>query len=127
MSINDILQLSKFRLTTSVVFSAIAYYFIAGGYLVSLELLYLAIGGFMVVASSNGFNQIIEKDLDGLMERTSNRPLPKQRMPITQAYYFSLIMGSLGVLSFIYDQSLLWLFWLAIVVAICFGIYSFKT
>ncbi|MEC8610700.1 MAG: heme o synthase [Bacteroidota bacterium] len=98
MSINDILQLSKFRLTTSVVFSAIAGYFIAGGYLVSLELLYLIIGGFMVVASSNGFNQIMEKDLDSLMERTSNRPLPKQRMPIIQAYYFSLIMGSFGVL-----------------------------
>lgn len=98
MSITDILQLSKFRLTTSVVFSAIAGYFIAGGNFNSAELLFLVFGGFMVVASSNGFNQIIEKDLDSLMERTSNRPLPKQRMPIIQAYYFSVIMGALGVL-----------------------------
>lgn len=98
MSVNDILQLSKFRLTTSVVFSAIAGYFIAGGVLISLELFLLVMGGFMVVASSNGFNQIIEKDLDGLMKRTADRPLPKQRMPITQAYYFSSILGSLGVL-----------------------------
>lgn len=98
MSINDILQLSKFRLTTSVVFSAIAGYFIAGGYFNSLELLFLVLGGFMVVASSNGFNQIMEKDLDRLMQRTADRPLPKERMPLTQAYYFSLIMGSVGVL-----------------------------
>ena len=98
MSVNDILQLSKFRLTTSVVFSAIAGYFIAGGVLISLELFLLVVGGFMVVASSNGFNQIMEKDLDGLMKRTADRPLPKQRMPITQAYYFSSILGSLGVL-----------------------------
>ena len=67
LSINDVLQLSKIRLTTSVVFSAIAGYFIAGGIFQSFDLIALILGGFLVVASSNGFNQVIEKDLDKLL------------------------------------------------------------
>lgn len=98
MSINDILQLSKIRLTTSVVFSAIAGYFIAGGQFQSLDLIFLILGGFLVVAASNGFNQVIEKDLDKLMKRTENRPLPKERMSINQALLFSVFMGAFGVL-----------------------------
>ncbi|MDB2415666.1 heme o synthase [bacterium] len=98
MSLNDILQLSKIRLTTSVVFSAIAGFFIAGGSFSSIDLLYLIVGGFLVVASSNGFNQIIEKDLDKLMKRTSDRPLPKSRMKVNQAFFLSVTMGAVGVL-----------------------------
>ena len=98
MSINDILQLSKIRLTTSVVFSAIAGYFIAGGVFQSLDLIALVVGGFLVVAASNGFNQVIEKDLDKLMKRTENRPLPMQRMTTNQALVLSLAMGLIGVL-----------------------------
>jgi len=98
MSLSDILQLSKIRLTTSVVFSAIAGFFIAGGAFNSIDLFYLVLGGFLVVASSNGFNQIIEKDLDKLMQRTADRPLPKSRMKVNQAFFLSLFMGSFGVL-----------------------------
>ena len=98
MSLSDILQLSKIRLTTSVVFSAIAGFFIAGGVFNSIDLLYLIVGGFLVVASSNGFNQIIEKDLDKLMLRTADRPLPKSRMKVNQAFFLSVFMGGFGVL-----------------------------
>ena len=93
MSINDVLQLSKIRLTTIVVFSAIAGYFIAGGIFQSFDLIALVLGGFLVVASSNGFNQVMEKDLDKLMKRTEDRPLPKQRMTTNQALFLSLCMG----------------------------------
>ena len=97
LSINDVFQLSKIRLTTSVVFSAIAGYFIAGGIFESFDLIALVLGGFLVVASSNGFNQVIEKDLDKLMKRTEDRPLPKQRMTTNQALSLSLSMGLIGV------------------------------
>ena len=97
MSLNDFLQLSKIRLTTSVVFSAIAGYFIAGGMLKSLDLIALILGGFLVVSASNGFNQIIEKDLDKLMKRTEDRPLPQQRITTFQAMLLSLAMGLAGV------------------------------
>ena len=97
MSISDVIQLSKVRLTLSVVFSAIAGYFIAGGSYDSIQLFYLVVGGFLVVASSNGFNQLIEIDLDSKMKRTENRPLPTKRMNPKEALLISLLMGSIGV------------------------------
>lgn len=97
MSISDVIQLSKVRLTSSVVFSAIAGYFISGGSYDSLHLFYLIVGGFLVVASSNGFNQLIEIDLDSMMKRTENRPLPTKRMNPKEALLISLLMGLIGV------------------------------
>ena len=60
-----------------------------------MQLFYLTIGGTLIVSSSNIFNQIIEKDLDKLMKRTKNRPLPKkeisQNMAMTIAIIFTII------------------------------------
>lgn len=57
----------------------------------------LIIGGFLVVASSNGINQIIEKDYDKLMTRTSNRPIAQNRMSILEAGIFCAVTGIIGV------------------------------
>ena len=38
--------------------------------------IYLVVGGLMMVSASNIFNQVIERDLDALMQRTKGRPLP---------------------------------------------------
>ena len=84
-------------MTTSVVFSAVAGFFIAGGEFKSFDFVALIFGGFLVVAASNGFNQLLEKDFDKLMKRTENRPLPKQRITINQALFFSLSMGLIGI------------------------------
>ena len=92
-SFADIIQLSKVRLTASVVFSAIAGYFIAADQFDVLPFTYLVIGGFLVVAASNGFNQILEKEYDKLMARTSDRPLPTERMSISEAFWISFMMG----------------------------------
>ena len=96
-SFANIIQLSKVRLTSSVVFSAIAGYFIAADQFDVLPFTYLVTGGFLVVAASNGFNQILEKEYDKLMVRTADRPLPTERMSISDAFWISLIMGLLGV------------------------------
>ena len=95
--ISDILQLTKFRLAISVVFSSIAGYFLAveNLNLTSLSLLFL--GGFSMVASSNIFNQWIEKEEDGLMFRTKNRPLPSGRMKDKTALFFGVPIGHLKV------------------------------
>ena len=96
-SFSDIVLLSKIRLTTSVVFSAVAGYFIAADHFDLVLFTYLVLGGFLVVAASNGFNQILEKKYDLLMLRTVNRPLPQERMSVRQAFLLSLIMGLTGV------------------------------
>ncbi len=90
--LQDYSQLIKFRLTFTVVLSSIFGYLI--GYSNTLnwtELLALTIGGFLVVASSNGLNQIIEKNYDILMTRTENRPLAQNRMGAFEAAIFCTV------------------------------------
>ncbi len=93
----DIIKLTKVRLTSSVVFSAIAGYFIAANQLNILLLINLVLGGFFVVAASNGFNQVLEKDYDKLMRRTADRPLPTKSMSVSEVFWISFLMALLGV------------------------------
>ena len=58
----------------------------------------LTFGGFLVTSAANGFNEIIEKDLDKLMLRTMDRPIPAGRMMTGQALVLSLFMGIAGTL-----------------------------
>ncbi len=91
-------QLIKFRLTFTVVLSSILGYLLgAEGSLNLTSLIALTLGGFLVVASSNGINQIIEKDFDKLMTRTENRPIAQNRMSILEAGIFCAITGVVGV------------------------------
>lgn len=75
----------KFRLSALVVISALTGYLFAGGS-DGLEIFYLLVGGMLVTAASNGSNQIWEKDLDKLMKRTQNRPLPTGQMTVKEGY-----------------------------------------
>lgn len=68
--IKDYSQLAKLRLSSTVVFSALVGYLLAVDQVDFKILFMLLIGGFMVVASSNGFNQVYEKETDKLMNRT---------------------------------------------------------
>ena len=85
------------RLASLVVFSAAICYAIAASKIEWWELFKLILGGFLVTGASNGFNQIIEKDLDKLMVRTQNRPMPLGRMNHTEALLLSLSIGAAGV------------------------------
>ncbi len=87
------------RLSSLVVFSA-AIGFVIGnrGDFYFNQLCWLILGGFLVTGSSNAFNQVIEKDLDKLMDRTKNRPLPAGRMSVTEAMTAAVLMGVAGIL-----------------------------
>ena len=97
----DFKKLIKLRLTFLVVFSASVSFLIGSreqGEINWTNWLILTVGGFLVTGAANGFNEIIEKDLDKLMSRTSDRPLPSGRMTTGQALVLSLFMGILGTL-----------------------------
>lgn len=96
---SDLKELTKVRLALSVVFSSIAGYFLGVSTLQITSLLLLGFGGYCMVGASNAYNQIIEKDLDGLMNRTKNRPLPSGRMPVSTAMITAIIMTIMGVLA----------------------------
>ena len=101
--IRDYGQFVKFRLSFSVLISA------GAGFLIApiahpdwTKFLWLLLGGFLVTAASNGFNQVIEIETDKLMKRTASRPLPSARMSVTEALTIALIMGSAGVFTLLY-------------------------
>ena len=93
----EILTLIKYRLSFSVVLSSVASYLLAFEIFSPLTFILLIIGGFLVVGSSNGFNQIIERERDSLMSRTLNRPLPSGKMSIYQAILICSILGVVGL------------------------------
>ena len=57
----------------------------------------LMFGGFFVVAASNIYNQIIEKDLDALMVRTKNRPLPTNKISVNTALVLAVLSTIIGL------------------------------
>ncbi|MFL1894094.1 heme o synthase [Aquimarina sp. 2-A2] len=95
--VQDFKEITKMRLALSVVFSSLA------GYLLGVEtiswqtLSLLAIGGYFMVGASNAFNQIIERDLDALMDRTKNRPIPSGRMSVSTAFIIASVFTILGI------------------------------
>lgn len=99
MTWSDFSKLIKLRLTFLVVFSASISFLIGSkvnGHIVWKNWLILIVGGFLVTAAANCFNEIIEKDFDRLMKRTADRPIPAGRMTTGQALVMGLFMGITG-------------------------------
>lgn len=92
------MQLLKFRLSITVVFSAMIGYLLGFDQFNLQHFIYLTIGGFLVTGSANSFNQILEKEKDKLMSRTAMRPLPQEKLTILQAFIFAFVLGVLGLL-----------------------------
>jgi len=101
--LRDYATFMKFRLASLVVISAAIAFAAASKELDWVKMGWLVLGGFLVTGSSNGFNQIIERDLDKLMTRTQNRPLPQERMSVAEAMVLASVTGIAGV-------AILWVF-----------------
>ena len=98
ISLPIIKELTKFRLTLSVVFSSFISYFLGATEINLIQLFYLIAGGILIVSSSNIFNQIIERDLDKLMKRTQNRPLPKKEITPKFALFLAILSALIGLI-----------------------------
>jgi len=91
-------ELLKFRLSFLVAFSGAIGYLLASGRAINWNsLVFFALGGFLVTGSANIINQIIETDLDKLMSRTMNRPLPTGKISSVEATLFSFLLGGVGL------------------------------
>ena len=95
----DLAQLTKFRLSVSVVISSLAGYFLAIDQVDYFTLSVLVLGGYSMVGASNAFNQVFEIDLDRLMLRTQKRPLPDGRMNPRSALFIGVALTLIGITS----------------------------
>jgi protoheme IX farnesyltransferase len=99
----DLVTLTKPRITVIVLVTA------AGGMklaskspIAGTTWLATLIGTALVVGAANALNMWWERDVDGKMERTKNRPLPAGRLSANVALIFGLLLGvvSLPILFF---------------------------
>lgn len=113
-------ELLKFRLSFLVAFSCAFGYALASPRIHWLTLAMLFTGGFFISGASIVINQILEKDLDKLMSRTRNRPLPTGRLSVNEAITFSLLCLSAGItILLLYTNT--FTAWLSMVSMILYG------
>lgn len=95
---SDYVALAKPRLNGLVVASAVAGYAMAGGDTSDVVRLCCTMAGTGLVAGgASAFNQLLERDSDGLMRRTRLRPLPDGRLQPSDALIFGSALSILGL------------------------------
>jgi protoheme IX farnesyltransferase len=104
----DFVALAKPRLNMLVVASAAAGYAMGDGEpLGALRVVLMLVGTFLVAGGASAFNQVIERDLDALMRRTRNRPMPAQRLQPLEGFLFGVAATLAGVLLIVAASNLL--------------------
>ncbi len=93
----DIITLTKFRLSATVVLSAVLAYLIAAEQIDWQVLAAVFVGGFATTMAANALNQLIEREYDRQMVRTANRPLAQGRMSSTYAVLMAGVLSVSGV------------------------------
>jgi heme o synthase len=114
-------ELLKFRLSFLVAFSCAFGYMLASPVINWVNLFMLFLGGFLLSGASGTINQIIEKDLDKLMNRTKNRPLPTESISVNEAIWFAIVCLSISlVILFLFTNVLTTLLSLVSMILYCF-------
>jgi protoheme IX farnesyltransferase len=92
------LELSKARLASFVVLTAVVGYLLGGGGDTHPSTLaWVAIGTALSAFGANILNQLLEADRDRLMERTRGRPLPSHRVGRREVTAWGLGSAALGL------------------------------
>jgi protoheme IX farnesyltransferase len=101
---HDFKEITKMRLSISVVFSSVAGYLLAftPGNFDWITVIQLIFGGYFMVGASNAYNQVMERDLDALMDRTKNRPVASGRMSVNTALIIATTFTVLGLVTLFY-------------------------
>ena len=107
--LRDLLALTKTGITAMVALSA------ASGMLLAADdgptqpalWFHTLLGTALVAAAASALNQVVERDVDGLMRRTAQRPLPAGRLQADAAVVFAVLLGAGGLLELALGANLL--------------------
>ncbi len=97
----DLMALTKARLSFLVVLTACFGYFVAakgGGLFSWATFLHMFLGTSLAAAGAAVFNQLMEVESDARMRRTSDRPLPANRLPKPAAFVIGWLLASFGMI-----------------------------
>jgi protoheme IX farnesyltransferase len=96
--LTDFYELTKPRMNFLVVLTTMVGFYMASGRRIDwLLLLHTVLGTALTAAGASVLNQFIERDLDRLMPRTKNRPLPAGRILPAEALLLGIAFGVIGV------------------------------
>ncbi len=91
-------ELTKFRITSLVVFTTwLGYVLAAKPTVYDARWVHLIVGTWLVAAAAAALNEYWERDLDALMRRTETRPLPQHRLTPDQALGFGITLAMVGL------------------------------
>ena len=95
----DLIELTKPRITLMVVLTAgIGLLLASGGAASFVLVIHTLVGTGLLAAGSSALNQVLERDLDAMMQRTAQRPLPAGRMHPDAALLFGVALSIVGLL-----------------------------
>jgi protoheme IX farnesyltransferase len=108
----DYYELTKPRIIVLLLITTAAAMVMAARGLPNLGLVFWTLlGGGLASASAGSLNCVYDADIDGLMKRTRNRPLPQGRISVRAATAFAVALGvvSFALLYFLVDPLAAWL------------------
>jgi protoheme IX farnesyltransferase len=97
IAFGDLIALGKPRITMMVLITTAGGVWLAPSPLGLARAITLLIGVALVVGAANAFNMYIERDVDALMSRTRNRPLPAGRLQPEIALAFGIFCAVMGL------------------------------
>lgn len=120
-----LVELTKPRLSSLVLFTALVGYLGgAHGAVDVLTMLHAIVGTALVAGGANALNQILERDSDARMNRTRTRPLPSGRVELNDATRFAVVISTVGLLQLLIAVNLLTAFLGAAALALYVFVYT---
>ena len=94
----DFFELTKPRIVFMVLITAlVGYYAGSAGLPNYIRLLQMLFGTALAAAGTLTLNQFLERDIDGIMDRTKRRPLPDARVQPQDALWFGILLTIAGL------------------------------
>ncbi|MBX3225834.1 MAG: heme o synthase [Labilithrix sp.] len=104
VAVRDLVALAKPRITLMVVITAAGGLFLASragrldaADMSSATVFWTLVGLALIVSGANALNMYIERNIDGRMDRTKNRPLPSGRLQPRVALWFGVVTSAVAV------------------------------
>ena len=97
--VGDYVRLTKPRIISLLlVTTAGAMFVAAAGVPDGWLLVWTMVGGYLAAGGANAINHYVDRDIDGRMSRTTERPVVAGRVPPARALAFGIALGALSAL-----------------------------